>query len=459
MLRFNSLRFRIAAAYIVGAIVVAGAVAAGTYSFTSWALTRQVVQNAKVQTFDQLAFLRDQLKLNPGPGKIRTYLQTLQQRGSELVVKTQGIRNAESTSLDVTEDAVPAALRRAVESGEVGYAIARGPGHRRLFFGSPVPGRTIYTYFVFSLENIDRTLSLLWRVLLAVLAVAGGAAGAVGLRLADRTIRPLRVAADAAQKVAQGGLETRLEATGEDELARLARDFNSMTEALEKRIVRERQFISDVSHELRTPLTALKASIDFIGERGADLPGSVRSAIGLAAEEVASLRRLVDDLLELSRADAGAMQVASDEVDLRDFANQIARTRAPNTLVEIDGPDHLIVHTDKMRLERVVGNLLENAVMHASGEDVRIELEALNGAARIVVADRGPGIDHEQLPRIFDRFWRGDASRTRESGVGAGLGLAIAHENAKLLGADLQVESTIGEGTRFEVLLPTGAEQ
>jgi two-component system sensor histidine kinase MtrB len=456
--RFSSLRFRIAAAYIAGAIVVAGAVAAGTYSITSWALTRQAIQNAKVQTFDQLAFLRDQLDLNPGPGKIRTYLQTLQQRGSELVAKTQGIRNAESTSLDVTEKAVPIELRRAVESGRVGYAIDRGPGYRRLFFGSPVPGRTIYTYFVYSLESIDRTLSLLWRVLLAVLAIAGGAAGAVGLRLADRTIRPLRVAADAAQKVAQGGLETRLEATGEDELARLARDFNLMTEALENRINRERQFISDVSHELRTPLTALKGSIDFIGDRTSELPTSVRRAIGLAAEEVTSLQRLVSDLLELSRADAGAVQVATDEFDLRDFADHIARTRAPHTTVEIEGPEHLVVHTDKMRLERVVGNLLENAVMHANGEDVRITLEALNGAARIVVADRGPGIDHEQLPRIFDRFWRGDASRTRETGVGAGLGLAIAHENAKLIGADLQVESTIGEGTRFEVVLPSEGE-
>jgi two-component system sensor histidine kinase MtrB len=156
----------------------------------------------------------------------------------------------------------------------------------------------------------------------------------------------------------------------------------------------------------------------------------------------------------LSRADAGAVHVAEDEVDLTNFANEIARRRAPNTTVEIEGPEHLVVLTDKMRLERVVGNLLENAVKHGGGEEVRITLEALNGAARIIVADRGPGIDHEQLPRIFDRFWRGDVARSRESGVGAGLGLAIAHENAKLLGADLLVESTAGEGTRFEVLLP-----
>ena len=454
MLRLHSLRFRIASAYIFGALIVSGTVAGGTYFITSWVLTRQTVGAAKVQTFDQLTFLRDQLNLNPGPGKIRTYLQTLQQRGAELVAKTSGIENAETTSVDITESQIPEELRNAVERGRVGYAIFDGPGYRRLVFGSAVPGRTIYTYFVYSLEGIDRTLSLLWRVLIGVLAVAAAAAGAVGLRLADRTIRPLRVAADAARRVAEGGLETRLEATGEDELARLARDFNSMTEALEERIMRERQFISDVSHELRTPLTALKTSIDFIAERGANLPPALRSAVGLAAEEVSSLRRLVDDLLELTRADAGSMHITLDEIDLRNFAMEIARRRAPETDVHIEGPDELFVHTDKMRLERVVGNLLENAVMHGGGEEVRIMLEAVNGAARIVVADRGPGIAQDQLPRIFDRFWRGDRARSRDGGVGAGLGLAIAHENAKLLGADLQVESLEGEGTRFEVLLP-----
>lgn len=457
MLRLNSLRFRIAAAYIFGALAVSGAVAGGTYFITSWVITRQVIQNAESQSYEELRFLRDRLVLDEGSGKLAFYLRTLQQRGSDVVAKIKDDpRPAATTSIGLSEGAIPIGLRRAVERGNVGLAIFPGPGHRQMVFGSRVPEATstIYTYFFYSLEAVDKTLGLLWRVLVGVVCVAAAVAAAVGLRLADRTIRPLREAANAARTVAEGGLETRLEATGEDELARLARDFNSMTEALENRIARERQFISDVSHELRTPLTALKASIDFIGERITDLPASVRSAANLAAEEVASLRRLVDDLLELSRADAGAVHVAQDEIDLTNFANEIARRRAPNTPVEIEGPEHLVVHTDKMRLERVVGNLLENAVMHGAGEEVRITLEALNGAARIIVADRGPGIDHEQLPRIFDRFWRGDVSRTRESGVGAGLGLAIAHENAKLIGADLLVESAAGEGTRFEVLLP-----
>jgi two-component system sensor histidine kinase MtrB len=470
VLRIHSLRFRIAAAYILGTLVVSGAVALATYLITSSVLLRRSIEDAKAQTFDQLTFLRDQLRLNDDRGKLRGYLQILQQRGASLIAKTEGIKNPESTSVGISEGQIPAALRRQVQRGCVGYAIYGERPNRNLVFGSPVPGdardgecgfrvRTVSTYFIYSLGGVDRTLALLWRVLLGVVAFAATAAGAVGLRLADRTIRPLRVAADAARRVAEGGLETRLETVGEDELGRLARDFNSMAEALERRIIRERQFISDVSHELRTPLTALKTSIDFIADRGSELPPRLRSAVGLAAEEVASLRRLVDDLLELTRADAGSVQISLDDVDLRNFANEIARRRAPNTTVDIEGPEQLVVRTDKMRLERVVGNLLENAVVHGGGAAVHITLEPLDGAARIVVTDHGPGISDEQLPRIFERFWRGDASRSRDGGVGAGLGLAIAHENAKLLGADLAVYSAQGQGTRFEVVLPRAGDQ
>jgi two-component system sensor histidine kinase MtrB len=325
-----------------------------------------------------------------------------------------------------------------------------------------VPGLTatttpVYIYFVYSLDPVDRTLNLLWQVLVVLVAVAGAVAGAVGLRLADRTIRPLRAAADAARIVAEGELETRLEETGEDELARLARDFNFMTRALEERIARDRRFVSDVSHELRTPLTTLKTSIDYIADRVAELPPRLRSAVGLAADEVRSLGRLVDDLLDLTRVEAGGVHVAWEDINLRDFATEVVRRRALGTLVDIEGPDHLFVRTDKMRLERVVGNLVENAVVHGGGEDVRITVDSETGLARIVVMDRGPGIPGDQLPSIFDRFWRGDTSRQRDGRVGAGLGLAIARENARLIGADLNVESVSGEGTRFEVLIPNEA--
>lgn len=458
MLRIHSLRFRIAFAYIVGTLLVSGAIAVGTFAITSIVLTRQEIQSAKSRSFDEMSFIQSSARAGTRTD-LSEQLAPLVQRGTTVVVTGPDI-DSQSTDVGVTEEAIPAALREAVEDGKVAYITFNGPDHRLIAFGTYLPGSDpeVNAFFLYSLERVDRTLSLLWRVLLGLVLVAIAVAGAVGLRLAERTIRPLRLAAQAARRVAAGHLQTRLTETGEDELSRLAGAFNQMTEALEDRIMRERRFVSDASHELRTPLTALKTSVDYLADRSEELPPRLRSAAGLAAEEVRALQRLVDDLLELSKAEAGGVSVSVEDVDLVNFAGEVARRRAPATDVEIVAPDHLIVRTDKARLERVVGNLLENAAFHGGGHDVTITLAEENGAARITVTDRGPGIEPAQLQRIFERFWRGDASRRRDGRVGAGLGLAIARENAGLLGADLHVSSESGVGTAFEVVLPEGEE-
>lgn len=451
MHRIRSLRLRIAFAYIAGALVVAGSVAVGTWYITQGVLSRQSVQAAQEQSYAAVEFIGDQIV--QGERSIVELLQILQGRGFDVVATVAG-EPPRSNSIGVSETTIPESLRDGVEDGEVGHAVLQGPDHRSLVFGTVVPvTNDTHVYFVYSLEADDRTLGLLRFVLIAVVAVAAVIAAAVGLRLADRTIRPLRAAAEAARSVAQGELETRIEEHGEDELSQLATSFNRMTQALSARIDRERRFVADVSHELRTPLTTLKTSIDYLADRVSDLPPRIASAIGLAAEEVRSLQRLVDDLLELSRAEAGGVEVSKEEVDLVNFASELVRRRAPDSDVSIEGPDRLVVATDKMRLERVVGNLLENAVFHAGSSGVCITLDQIDGRARVSVSDSGPGIPEDQLEHIFDRFWRGDASRRRDGRIGAGLGLAIVRENASLIGADLDVESVVGRGTRFDVVL------
>lgn len=457
MLRVHSLRFRIAFAYIVGALVVSGLVALSTYAITSIVLNRQTIQSARGQSFDEVRFLQG---VGVGQQPLVDLLDALARRGTAVLL-TSHVYPPSSTDLGITEGTIPEPLRRAVErDGAVGDITFQGADQRLIAFGTPVPNTEpqLYAYFVYPLGSVDRTLSVLWRVLVGVVAVAGSVAGAVGLRLADRTIRPLRAAAVAARRVAEGNLETRLEETGEDELARLAQAFNRMTRALEQRIGRERQFVSDVSHELRTPLTALKTSIDLLAERIEEFPPRLRSAVGFAAEEVRSLQRLVDDLLELSRAEAGGVHVSADDVDLLAFTKQLVQRRAPEAHVQIEGRP-IVVRTDKTRLERVVGNLVENAVVHGAGAEVHISVEKEDDGARIVVADTGPGISEEMLPRIFERFWRGDVSRRRDGRVGAGLGLAIARETAGLIGAELIVTSEPGSGTRFEIVLHNGKEE
>jgi signal transduction histidine kinase len=455
---FRSLRFRVAATFILGTMVVSGMVAASTYLLIRQRLRNDRVSASLNQSWKTLRILQEEVQqADPvrgiTPGELRTRVQ---QRGDVVIIRSAPPYDAASSSVEFEEDDIPPALRRAVRQGgdRVGYVF--DTQRPRIIFGSQIPSArgTGEAYFAYSTLKVTRTLNQLLKIFLAVLGVAALGAGAVGVRLASRTIRPLRLASQAARRVADGNLETRLEVAGEDELARLASAFNEMTHALEQRIARERRFVADVSHELRTPLTSLKTSIDFLAERTDDLPPKFRGPLALASEEVRSLQRLVDDLLELSRVEAGGVLVEHEEVDLVNFAHELTRRRAPGANVEVSGPDELIVRTDKMRLERVVGNLLENAVFHGGNGSVRIDLDHSNGNPRIAVSDAGPGIEPEKVEMIFERFYRGDTSRQRDGRIGAGLGLSIARENANVIGAEIAVLSEPGQGTRFEVLLP-----
>ena len=457
MLRGRSLRFRIAFAYIGGALLVSGFVAITTNVITSNRLTRGRISGAIARSVDGVRFANEYFSEKPTNPSLQELVTQLRERASGEVILTGPTTIEADSSISTTAHSIPVALRRTVQQGRAAWVAFDTP--RRIAVGLGLPNnKEFHAYFVYSLADLDETLSLLRKIFVGVVAAALALAAAAGVRLADRTIRPLRAASQAASLVAQGQLGTRLEESETDELGRLARSFNQMAIALGERIARERQFVADASHELRTPLTALKTSVDYVAERAADLPPRLASAIGLAAGEVRALQRLVDDLLELTRAEAGGAQVLKEDVDLVDFAREVARRRAPEVSVQIVGPEHLVIQTDKARLERVVGNLLENAVVHGGGRDISIELSQSNGEALIHVADRGPGIPEAQLQRIFERFWRGDTSRRRSERVGAGLGLAIARENAGLIGAQLRVDSTPDVGTTFEVRVPTDEE-
>jgi two-component system sensor histidine kinase MtrB len=458
VLHIRSLRFRVAATFILGTLVVSGIVAGATYYLIRQRMLDGRVDASLRQSFKAMRILTDEVVRagDRGEGVLPAELRTRVQQRNDVVIIVPAYRTVESSSINFEEDDIPPGLVRSVRSGKVAYAF--DTQRPRIIFGSRIPKSegegTGEAYFAYSTAKVTRTLNQLSKIFLAVIGAAALAAGAVGMRLAAATIRPLRLAAEAARRVADGNLETRLDVSGEDELGRLANAFNEMTHALEERIARERRFVADVSHELRTPLTSLKTSIDFLAQRTDDIPEKFRGALGLASEEVRSLQRLVDDLLELSRVDAGGVLVEREDVDLVNFAHELARRRAPGANVLVTGPDELVVRTDKMRLERVVGNLLENAVFHGGEGFVRIDLGQSNGTARIAVSDEGPGIEAEKLQMIFQRFWRGDSSRQRDGRIGAGLGLSIARENATVIGAEIAVESEPGRGTCFEVTLP-----
>jgi two-component system, OmpR family, sensor histidine kinase MtrB len=263
-------------------------------------------------------------------------------------------------------------------------------------------------------------------------------------------------ASEAARSMAEGLLATRLPVEGEDEFGTWAASFNEMAEALQGKIIalseaqaRERRFTSDVAHELRTPLTALVAEASLLAEHLDRMPPESRRPAELLIQDVTRLRRLVEELMEISRFDAGRETVQTEPVDVPALVGAVLRARGWDGRVAVQG-DGAVLSTDRRRLERIVANLVGNALEHA-GIGVRVWVGKGEGRVFVEVVDSGPGIAPEHLPHLFERFYKADPAR---SGGGSGLGLAIARENARLLGGDIEVRSELGLGTAFRVALP-----
>jgi two-component system sensor histidine kinase MprB len=298
-----------------------------------------------------------------------------------------------------------------------------------------------------SLTGTDHALARIrfWILLVGAIGIAVAAALAAGVAtLALRPVRRLTVAAE--HVAATGNLSERVTTSGDDELGRLATRFNTMLAALEESVGRQRRLVADASHELRTPLTAARTNVDLLRE--GKLPqDEAQRALDEAAVELDALTRLLSDLVELARGEERKLRI--EEVALDDLVAGVverAQARAPHvTFVTSLSPTH--VRADPLLLERAVSNLLDNAVKY-SPDGAPIEVTVRGG--EVVVQDHGPGIAQEDLPRVFDRFYRAAAARSKP---GAGLGLAIVREAAEAHGGTATAEST-ATGARFRLALP-----
>jgi two-component system sensor histidine kinase MtrB len=300
-------------------------------------------------------------------------------------------------------------------------------------------------------QQLARLRSDLIKLDLAGLAVAL----LLAVFVASRISRPVRQTAAAARRLGGGDLDTRVPVSGRDELADLGSAFNDMAEQLSSALramlaaqAQQRRFVSDVSHELRTPLAALLAATE--GLTSADPAGQQRSA-QLVREQTRRMNALVEDLLEISRFDAGQARLDVEQVDLGGLVEDAVRTVAPAADVVVANVSDVAVDGDARRIHAIVRNLVANAVQHGE-PPVTVVIDRVDGWARVTVADRGPGIEPSAAATIFDRFARADTSRTTRSGS-TGLGLAIARENTLLHGGTLQVMP--GAPTRFVLSLPT----
>ncbi len=374
--------------------------------------------------------------------------------------------------------AIPASLRGVVRQGKLGYERFDVAGAPYLVLGGRVPGSQAQLYLLFNEQGITANLTQLRNTLAAAWLGVVLLAALVGRLLARRTLEPVARASEAARLMAGGRLDTRLPAGPADEFGAWAAAFNEMADALEAKIAelvaaqdRERRFTANVAHELRTPLAALVAEASLLSEQGGQLPAPARRPVELLVADVRRLRTLVDELMEISRLDAGTEPVQRRRVDVASIASALIGARGWQDKVAVrGGPLPLI--TDPRRVERILANLIGNAVEHSGrGVEVRTGAGSAGDPAGtgdacgpagagdasgwVEIADAGPGISADHLPHIFDRFYKADTART---GAGSGLGLAIALENARLLGGTISVTSDVRRGSVFRLSLPSGSQ-
>ena len=350
-------------------------------------------------------------------------------------------------------------LARIAAAGEIGYQFTESSSGLVVVTAARYPGSELTFFFVTDASGIAAAIREMLAVVSGVGLLAVVVASLVAAGLVRRILQPVEAARRAAVGMAGGDLEVRLPVETADEFGGLSASFNEMAASLQATIeeletarARERRFTADVSHELRTPVTALVNAAHMLGER-LRRRGATDEDVSLAAlldEEARRLRHLVEDLLEISRLDSHAIPPEPTPVDLEAFLRSLAAARHPDAKVEVvaGGP----VVTEPRSLERIVGNLLDNARHHAPGADATLSA-SVHGAQLVVeVADRGPGVDPAHLPTIFDRFTTADPAR----GGGTGLGLAIAAQHARRLGGDLVATLRPGGGMAFTATIPVG---
>ncbi len=369
-------------------------------------------------------------------------------------------------------DAVPPQLRDPVLKGFLAtkYVTVSSAGHAgvpALIVGQPVrtAGRNLQLYLIFPLSAEQRTLALIQSTLaLAGLALLGLLAGISSI-VTRQVVRPVRQAADVAERFADGHLDERMPVYGDDEVARLAESYNEMAASIQQQIHQleefgalQRRFTSDVSHELRTPLTTVRMAAEVLHDQAEDLDAVAQRSAQLLVDELDRFESLLGDLLEISRLDAGVAELAIEQVDLRDIVRRSAETvrhlvddTATPLLLDLAEPAEAEV--DPRRVERILRNLLANAIDHGESRPIEVRAAADEHAVAVVVRDHGIGLKPGEAGLVFNRFWRADPSRQRRSG-GTGLGLAISLEDARLQGGWLQAWGETDHGAVFRLTLP-----
>jgi two-component system sensor histidine kinase MtrB len=449
---------------IVGLVALTSIVlGVGAYLYVATSLRDQQQDEAVAQTDFNVGVLADQLlPADPSREELADsgLITAFELRGDAGTIVDLGDGDP-VTSGFAAADAVARLspqLVAIVERGEIGFErLNLGDGRPYLVTGARRAGGGPAFYFLFEAAEIEAAIAQLGQALLVGGLVLTGLAVVAAGFLARGILRPVRDASEAAGKIAGGDLSARLPVESNDEFGTWAATFNRMAASLDGTVAelqvaqdRQRAFVAEVSHELRTPMTALVHEAALLRDHLDALPPGGRRAGELLVGDVARLRTLVDDLMEISRFDAAAEVAAPTEFDAAAFVRAVVGDRLPSAALQVPTEGVRVV-LDRRRLERILGNLLDNAREHGEAAGVEVTLAIDGDELRLEVADRGPGVAEDELPHLFERFHKVDPSRSRG---GSGLGLAIAREHAELLGGTLRAETRPGGGLRFELRLP-----
>lgn len=334
----------------------------------------------------------------------------------------------------------------------------------------PADGQAYVLYYLFPLDDEQETLALVTRALLTATGVLLVLVAGLTWLVTRQVVTPIRMAREVAERLAAGELQERVRVRGEDDLARLATSFNQMASNLQRQIRQleelsrvQRRFVSDVSHELRTPLTTVRMASDVIHDTRTSFDPATARAAELLQTELDRFETLLTDLLEISRFDAGAAVLHVEDLNLADVVRRVVDSTAlladqRGVRILVEEPDRpCLAEADPRRVERIVRNLVTNAIDHAESGDVVIRIAGDENAAAVAVRDFGVGLEPGQSAMVFNRFWRADPARARTSG-GTGLGLSIALEDTHLHGGWLQAWGHPGKGSQFRLTLPRRAD-
>jgi two-component system, OmpR family, sensor histidine kinase MtrB len=364
-------------------------------------------------------------------------------------------------------DAITNEQAQAVASGALTTQYATVDGIPTLVVGQPVrtAGRELQLYLMFPLDAEQRTLGLIQSTLivggLVLLLLLAGIASLV----TRQVVRPVKQAAEVAERFAEGHLDERMPVHGEDEVARLFESYNEMAGSIQTQIRQleefgalQRRFTSDVSHELRTPLTTVRMAADILYASRDELLPALRRSSELLVTELDRFETLLGDLLEISRLDAGVAELGTERLDMRHVVSRAVEAvrgvaEESGTPLVLDLPGDVYAEVDSRRVERIVRNLVANAIDHGEGRPVHVSLAGDEHAVAVLVRDHGVGLRPGEAGLVFNRFWRAEESRARRSG-GSGLGLSISVEDARLHGGWLQAWGELGRGSAFRLTLP-----